>query len=49
MDPFSIVIFVVCVLLFIFLLWMVPVGLVFADVSPILHSLLRAPPFVGFK
>ena len=21
----------------------------FADVSPILHSLLRAPPFVGFK
>ena len=42
MDPFSIVIFVVCVLLFIFLLWMVPVGLWFtALVSGVHVSLIQ--------
>ena len=42
MDPLSIVIFVVCVLLFIFLLWMVPVGLWFtALVSGVHVSLIQ--------
>ena len=42
MDPFSIAIFVVCVLLFIFLLWMVPVGLWFtALVSGVHVSLIQ--------